>query len=210
MLETTIRNSSKNHPKKSSLRERAFAASEMHPRERASRLFPCRRQRRQHQGAKQVIHFLSGKRVSTFHPPIQHLNKSRGQVLNQEIRWNPARGFPPALKFLSDVIGNQLRQHLLQVFMEDGATPGPDLGLAGAPVLIVVLEDGKAEPDHPLVTLRGGWWLRRLHGTKHVVDTADEQLVFVITSATTVAAVASKRVPRRSKSPTPTSTMWVR
>jgi hypothetical protein len=115
----------------------------------------------------------------SIHPPVQHLNKSRYQVLDKKIGWNLDCRFTAALKTLSNVIGNQLRQHLLQVFMKDGSAPRPDLGLVGAPVLIVVLEDRKTEPNGPFVPLCRGRWLRRLHRTKHVLDAADEQFVFV-------------------------------
>ncbi len=42
-------------------------------------------------------------------------------MLDKNIRWNLGGLFPPALKILSNVIGNQVRQHFLKVFMKHGA-----------------------------------------------------------------------------------------
>ena len=42
-------------------------------------------------------------------------------MLDKKIRWNLGALFPPALKILSNLIGNQVGQDFLKVFMKHGA-----------------------------------------------------------------------------------------
>jgi hypothetical protein len=63
--------------------------------------------------------------------------------------------------------------------MKDGPTPGPNHGPAGAPLLLDVLEDRKTEPNDPFLSSCRGREHWRLNRTKHVMDTADEEFVFV-------------------------------
>jgi hypothetical protein len=99
-------------------------------------------------------------------------------MLDENIQRNPARRFPSALKVLSNVIGNQLGERLLKVFVKNGSPPCADLSPACAPVSFVILKNRKAEPDHFLVVFRRGWQFCRLNRTQHVVYPADKQFVF--------------------------------
>jgi hypothetical protein len=83
------------------------------------------------------------------------------------------------LKILSNLIGNKLSEHLLEVLMNDVSTLDPDFGLSLLHVLLKMLEDGKAEPDNPFIRFcrdRGPW---RVNTVKNVIYAADKQLVFV-------------------------------
>jgi len=64
--------------------------------------------------------------------------------VDQKIRWYQAQHFPAALKF-SQIIANQLCEHLLKVLVNDRPSIRPNFH--GMPVPLDVLEDGKAEPD---------------------------------------------------------------
>jgi hypothetical protein len=46
-------------------------------------------------------------------------------------------------------------------------------------VPVEVLEDRKAEPNHPFMALRRGWLHCRWNGAKHVPYPADQEIVFV-------------------------------
>jgi hypothetical protein len=52
-----------------------------------------------------------------------------------------------------NVVDDQIGKYFLKVFMNDGSPPGPDPGLARAPMLADVLEHGKAEPDNLFVSI---------------------------------------------------------
>jgi len=74
---------------------------------------------RNDQCAKQLIDFLWAEWAVAFHPPIEHENKRRGNVLHKKVRGNPARRFAATAKHLADVIGNQISENLLEEFVND-------------------------------------------------------------------------------------------
>jgi hypothetical protein len=53
--------------------------------------------------------------------------------------------------------------------MNDGSSSRPH-PRASVPVLMNVLEDGKAEPDNPFVSFSRGWQFRRMNRVKHAMD----------------------------------------
>src|SRR5262245_31953222 len=112
---------------------------------------------------KHIVDFFWRKRGLTLHPPIQHENECRSQVLNQQIRQNLARSFSVCLNMPSHVFGNQFSEYLRKVFMNNGSPLGPHDDLAAAPMPIDMLEDRQTEPYNLLIPLRRGWEPRRLH-----------------------------------------------
>src|SRR5216117_1410698 len=137
---------------------------------------PHRSQSRQDQCTKQVVHFLRRKRAPALRPPIQYENECRGDVLDEQILWNP---FAASLQPSSHVIGNEFTEHLLKVRMNDGAPPRSHSGLTRPPVPLVVLEDRQAEPNNAFVARCRGSSRRRWNGAEHVMDATDKQVVFV-------------------------------
>src|SRR5579871_3038927 len=113
-----------------------------------------RSQYRQHKRAEQPVGLVRTKRTLALRPPVQHKNERRGDVLDKNGGWNLASRFPAALKSFSDVLGNQVSNHLLKVLMNDGSPLGSHSCDAGVAVAVVVLEDREAEPDDVLVPLR--------------------------------------------------------
>jgi hypothetical protein len=136
-------------------------------------------QRWHNQRTKQNVYLFWRKRASTLAPPVQHENEGRGQVLDKKIRMDLARNSSSAPTIPSNFIGKQFDQDPSKVLMKNGPASGPHPGLARTPVLIVVLENGQAEPNEPFVPLRGGWQLRRLNRVEHVMDAADKQFVLI-------------------------------
>jgi len=99
--------------------------------------------------------------------------------LDKKIRRKPARRLPRSSIIVSDFISNQLGEHSSKMFMNDRTPPGPHPVFARVPVLIVVLENRKAERRQPLVTRCRGRQSRRVNRAKHVMDATDQQFVFV-------------------------------
>src|SRR5262245_29351800 len=83
-----------------------------------------RGQCRYHQRTKQIVDFIWRKRTSTLHPPIQHENKCRGDVLNKKIRGDLTRHLTPLLTLLPYLVADQFCDHPSKVFMNEGPAPG--------------------------------------------------------------------------------------
>src|SRR5215510_15048089 len=97
-------------------------------------------QRRKNQPAKHVVDFLWTKLAIALHPPIQNENERGGDVLDKKVRRDLARCLPAALNSLSNVIGDQFSEDLLQMFMNDGAASSPHPGCTCLPMSVNVLE----------------------------------------------------------------------
>jgi hypothetical protein len=77
------------------------------------------------------------------------------------------------------ILGDQFRQHSAQMVMKTGAVLGADPGIAGAPMLVDVLEDRQAETEHPFGPFCRGRRIVRLNRGKQVVNGTDQQFVLV-------------------------------
>jgi hypothetical protein len=113
--------------------------------------FSSRGQRRQDQGAKQGIDFVRRKRAFTLHPPIQHKDESRGEILDQKIRRNALVLFSGRLEFLPNVIRNEIRDDFLKMLMDDRSSSQPNIRCARLSVLMNMFEDGSAESNDPFI-----------------------------------------------------------
>ena len=114
--------------------------------------FTSHGQRRQDQRAKQGIDFIRRKRTFALHPPIQDKDESRGEILDQKVRWNVLVLFSDRLEFLLNVIRNQLRDDFLKLLMDDRSSSESDVRCARVSVLMNVLEDGPAESNDPFIS----------------------------------------------------------
>jgi hypothetical protein len=73
--------------------------------------------------------------------------------MDKEIRRDLARRFSVALEIFFHVIGDELPEYFLKMFMNDGSPSGPHLGWARFSVAINVFEDRKAESNKPFVSV---------------------------------------------------------
>src|SRR6185437_6140784 len=85
--------------------------------------------------------------AARFHPPIEHENKRRGDILNKKRGRDLTSGFSAAAPGLADVRGNQSSEDFLEMFMDDGPSSNPHPRRARLPMPVNVLEHWKAEPD---------------------------------------------------------------
>src|SRR5262245_28435265 len=77
------------------------------------------------------------------------------------------------------VVGNKLGKDSAKVFMHEGSAPRRHLGAGSMPMLLVVLENWKAEPDQSFVRRARNSSAGRRHRQQQLMDTARQEVVFV-------------------------------
>jgi hypothetical protein len=113
----------------------------------------------------------NGSRLSTHQFSTRTKVEDRYSTKGWNLTGRASRGG----QTLCYVLGDQFRQHPAQMVMKTGAVLGADPGIAGAPMLVDVLEDRQAETEHPFGPFCRG--RVRLNRGKQVVNGTDQQFV---------------------------------
>jgi hypothetical protein len=100
-------------------------------------------------------------------------------VSDQEIHRYLACDLSTSVKHLLDVFGDERRQYLLEVPMENGPSLGSQFKFTGVAEPVKMLKDGKTEPQKLILKATAGHWPRRGDSAKYLVQGADQKFVFV-------------------------------
>ena len=137
--------------------------------------FQCWRDER----TEEFIYALRRKWTLVLYPPVKHEDECRIDIPNQKIHGDLAGHVTSGAKHLLHILLDKRSKHCLEVAMENGSSFRPQLEFPCIPEPVEMLEDRKAEPEEPLVTVAIGRGPRRRDRAKNFVKGADQQLVLI-------------------------------
>ena len=86
--------------------------------------------------------------ASTRQPPVEHEDERRGNKIDEKIGRDGLTRLARSRRG-AHLLAQKVRDHRSKPFVQHGARPLSD-GATGAPVAVMVLEDGQTEPREPV------------------------------------------------------------